>query len=98
MKLSTFPLANFNFRYSDLYVLDKEDLWEALHEYPQAKDSLIQKGIQILEKDKMIDPNMVDDEDESFNGPIEDYMEHLEHEILKITKMIDQAEDKIHVR
>nr|pir hypothetical protein F14H8.6a - Caenorhabditis elegans [Caenorhabditis elegans] len=82
--------------YSDLYVLDKEDLWEALHEYPQAKDSLIQKGIQILEKDKMIDPNMVDDEDESFNGPIEDYMEHLEHEILKITKMIDQAEDKIH--
>ncbi|CAL2045901.1 unnamed protein product [Caenorhabditis brenneri] len=83
--------------YSDLYVLDKEDLWEALREYPHAKDSLIEKGIQILEKDKMIDPNMVDDEEGDFSGSIEDYMEHLNHEVLKITKMIDDAEKNIHV-
>uniref|UniRef100_A0A1I7U889 Cyclic nucleotide-binding domain-containing protein n=1 Tax=Caenorhabditis tropicalis TaxID=1561998 RepID=A0A1I7U889_9PELO len=82
--------------YSDLYVLDKEDLWEALREYPQAKDSLIEKGVQILEKDKMIDPNMVDDEEGDFNGSIEDYMEHLDQEVLKITKIIDDAEKTIH--
>ncbi|ULT91122.1 hypothetical protein L3Y34_009025 [Caenorhabditis briggsae] len=82
--------------YSDLYVLDKEDLWEALREYPQAKDSLIQKGIQILEKDKMIDPDMVDDDEGDFNGPIEDYIEHLNQEILKLTAMVDDAEKSIH--
>ncbi|KAF1750820.1 hypothetical protein GCK72_017371 [Caenorhabditis remanei] len=82
--------------YSDLYVLDKEDLWEALREYPQAKDSLIEKGIQILEKDKMIDPNMVDDEEGDFGGSIEEYLEHLEKEILKITTIVDDAEKSIH--
>ena len=80
-----------------MYVLDKEDLWEALREYPQAKDSLIEKGIQILEKDKMIDPNMVDDEEGDFGGSIEEYLEHLEKEILKITTIVDDAEKSIHV-
>lgn len=83
--------------YSDLYVLDKEDLWEALREYPQAKDSLIQKGIQILEKDNMIDKNMVDDDEEDFSGRIEDYMEHLTKEVQKLTDMIDDAEKTFHV-
>ena len=29
--------------YSDLFVLSKKDLWEALSEYPEAKDMLIGK-------------------------------------------------------
>uniref|UniRef100_A0A183GG23 Cyclic nucleotide-binding domain-containing protein n=1 Tax=Heligmosomoides polygyrus TaxID=6339 RepID=A0A183GG23_HELPZ len=31
--------------YSDLYVLSKDDLWAALREYPEAKKSLMEKGM-----------------------------------------------------
>ncbi|VDO31159.1 unnamed protein product [Heligmosomoides polygyrus] len=31
--------------YSDLYVLSKDDLWAALREYPDAKKSLMEKGM-----------------------------------------------------
>ncbi|XP_067949900.1 cyclic nucleotide-gated channel alpha-3-like [Watersipora subatra] len=41
--------------YSDLFVLSKSDLWDALAEYPEAKDVLIDKGRQVLLKDKLID-------------------------------------------
>ncbi|XP_023319465.1 cyclic nucleotide-gated cation channel subunit A isoform X2 [Eurytemora carolleeae] len=37
--------------YSDLFSLSKDDLWEALSEYPEAKKSLLDKGRQILMKD-----------------------------------------------
>lgn len=30
--------------YCDLYTLQKEDLWDALHEYPHAMQSLMEKG------------------------------------------------------
>ena len=41
--------------YSDLFSLSKDDLWEALEEYPEAKKALLEKGHQILMKDNMID-------------------------------------------
>ena len=41
--------------YADLFTLSKDDLWEALEEYPEAKDVLMEKGRQILLKDNMID-------------------------------------------
>ena len=41
--------------YSDLFSLSKDDLWEALEEYPEAKRALLEKGRQILLKDDMID-------------------------------------------
>ena len=41
--------------YSDLFTLSKDDLWEALEEYPEAKANLLEKGKQILMKDNMID-------------------------------------------
>ena len=34
----------------DLFSLSKDDLWEALSEYPEAKKNLLEKGKQILEK------------------------------------------------
>ena len=40
--------------YSDLFVLSKDDLWEALREYPEAKRMLIEKGRQLLAKDNML--------------------------------------------
>lgn len=41
--------------YADLFTLSKDDLWEALEEYPEAKKALLDKGREILMKDKMID-------------------------------------------
>ena len=41
--------------YADLFSLSKDDLWEALEEYPEAKKALMDKGRDILMKDKMID-------------------------------------------
>lgn len=41
--------------YSDLFVLDKETLWEALREYPDARKVLMQKGREILAKDGLLD-------------------------------------------
>ncbi|WAQ99421.1 CNGA3-like protein [Mya arenaria] len=41
--------------YSDLFCLTKNDLWEALEEYPDAKKMLLEKGKQLLRKDKLLD-------------------------------------------
>uniref|UniRef100_A0A7E4WC21 Cyclic nucleotide-binding domain-containing protein n=2 Tax=Panagrellus redivivus TaxID=6233 RepID=A0A7E4WC21_PANRE len=41
--------------YSDLFALSKDNLWEALREFPEAKKVLIQKGREILRKDNMLD-------------------------------------------
>ena len=41
--------------YSDLFVLSKEALWNALDEYPEAKKMLMAKCRQMLSKDNMLD-------------------------------------------
>ena len=44
--------------YSDLFVLSKDDLWECLAEYPEAKSILIEKGRQMLRKDNLLDEEL----------------------------------------
>ncbi|XP_060043482.1 cyclic nucleotide-gated cation channel alpha-3 [Erinaceus europaeus] len=62
--------------YSDLFCLSKDDLMEALTEYPDAKKALEEKGWQILMKDNLIDEELAkagaDPQD------IEEKVEHLE--------------------
>nr|KAF6446318.1 cyclic nucleotide gated channel subunit alpha 3 [Rousettus aegyptiacus] len=62
--------------YSDLFCLSKDDLMEALTEYPDAKKALEEKGRQILMKDNLID------EDLAKAGPdpkdLEEKVEYLE--------------------
>uniref|UniRef100_A0A8C0DHZ0 Cyclic nucleotide gated channel subunit alpha 3 n=1 Tax=Balaenoptera musculus TaxID=9771 RepID=A0A8C0DHZ0_BALMU len=62
--------------YSDLFCLSKDDLMEALTEYPEAKKALEEKGRQILMKDNLIDEELAkagaDPQD------IEEKVEHLE--------------------
>jgi CRP-like cAMP-binding protein len=41
--------------YSDLFCLSKKDLWDALKEYPEAKENLMQRGQQLLRKDNLLD-------------------------------------------
>ena len=45
--------------YSDLFCLSKDDLWDALTEYPEAKKKLMERGQQILTKDGLIDEEAV---------------------------------------
>lgn len=40
--------------YTDLFMLSKENLWEALREYPEARKSLLEKGRQLLRKDNLL--------------------------------------------
>ncbi|KAM6945390.1 cyclic nucleotide-gated channel cone photoreceptor subunit alpha-like [Aplochiton taeniatus] len=44
--------------YSDLFALTKDDLMDALNEYPDAKYALEDKGRQILVKDNLIDESL----------------------------------------
>jgi len=46
--------------YSDLLRLTKDDLWEALIDYPENRKFLLEKGIAKLKKDNLLE----DDEDE----------------------------------
>ena len=48
--------------YSDLFSLSKDDLWETLEEYPEAKKALLEKGREILIKDNMIDEDKAREE------------------------------------
>ena len=49
--------------YSDIFVLSKADLWDALEEYPEAKKQLIDRGRQILMKDKLLDEELAKKQD-----------------------------------
>ena len=41
--------------YSDIFILSKSDLWQALTEYPDAKLKLMERGKEILMKDNLFD-------------------------------------------
>lgn len=41
--------------YSDLFALSKQDLWNVLEDYPDAKTMLVERGKQILRKDGLLD-------------------------------------------
>ncbi|VDN21545.1 unnamed protein product, partial [Cylicostephanus goldi] len=43
--------------YTDLFVLNKNDLWNALREYPDARKLLMAKGRELLKKDNLLDEN-----------------------------------------
>lgn len=53
--------------YSDLYVLSKQDLWDSLLEYPEAKRTLIEKGRQLLRKDNLLDEEVARRQDMEHN-------------------------------
>ena len=44
-------------------MLSKEDLWEALQEYPEARRTLIEKGRQLLRKDNLLDEEVAKRQD-----------------------------------
>ncbi|CAE1293371.1 CNGA3 [Acanthosepion pharaonis] len=51
--------------YSDLFCLSKNDLWDALAEYPAAKKQLIERGRQLLLKDNLLDEEILKKQEEN---------------------------------
>ncbi|TKR87227.1 hypothetical protein L596_011662 [Steinernema carpocapsae] len=49
--------------YAHLYVLTKDDLWDVIHDYPNAKEALMEKGRQLLRNTNHLD------ESKAFPGP-----------------------------
>jgi len=73
--------------YSDLFVLSKEALWNALQEYPEAKKMLIEKGRQLLIKDRLL-------EDWAMTGEITEEMK-TEERIKNIEEMLNKAQTRL---
>ncbi|CAF3981895.1 unnamed protein product [Adineta steineri] len=46
--------------YSDLYTLQKDDLWLVLDNYPESLAKIIEKGKSILRKDNLLDETLTD--------------------------------------
>nr|7N15_A Chain A, Cyclic nucleotide-gated cation channel [Caenorhabditis elegans]7N15_B Chain B, Cyclic nucleotide-gated cation channel [Caenorhabditis elegans]7N15_C Chain C, Cyclic nucleotide-gated cation channel [Caenorhabditis elegans]7N15_D Chain D, Cyclic nucleotide-gated cation channel [Caenorhabditis elegans]7N16_A Chain A, Cyclic nucleotide-gated cation channel [Caenorhabditis elegans]7N16_B Chain B, Cyclic nucleotide-gated cation channel [Caenorhabditis elegans]7N16_C Chain C, Cyclic nucl len=62
--------------YTDLFVLSKTDLWNALREYPDARKLLLAKGREILKKDNLLDENAPEEQ-----KTVEEIAEHLNNAV-----------------
>ncbi|XP_026767590.3 cyclic nucleotide-gated channel rod photoreceptor subunit alpha [Pangasianodon hypophthalmus] len=71
--------------YSDLFCLSKDDLMEALTEYPDAKAMLEEKGRQILMKDNLLDLEMAK------QGPDP---KDMEEKVIKIGTVLDDMQTR----
>jgi cyclic nucleotide gated channel alpha 3 len=76
--------------FSNLYSLSKDDLWEALSEYPLAKKSLLEKGKALLKKDNLLD-EQVAEEIEQKQKPIHEQIDYLNH--VKLRSLVNKLED-----
>jgi cyclic nucleotide gated channel len=53
--------------YSDLFCLNKKDLWETLADYPEARASLTERGCQLLRKDGLLDESVFESNFSSYS-------------------------------
>ena len=72
--------------YSDLFCLSKDDLWEVLNQYPEAKKILIDKGKKILRKDNLLD--------ESIMQKMEEQQETTEQKVERIESSLDTLQTR----
>ncbi|KAF0298532.1 Cyclic nucleotide-gated cation channel subunit A [Amphibalanus amphitrite] len=67
--------------YSDLFCLSKDDLWQTLNDYPEARRSLLERGRQILQKDGLLDEEAAEAEEAA---DVDEQITHLETEVEKL--------------
>uniref|UniRef100_A0A3B5AET2 Cyclic nucleotide-gated channel cone photoreceptor subunit alpha-like n=1 Tax=Stegastes partitus TaxID=144197 RepID=A0A3B5AET2_9TELE len=88
--------------YSDLFALSKDDLMEALIEYPDAKYALEEKGRAILMKDNLIDESLVSATDakdmENKVNQIEANLEVMAAKFRKLTSHYESSQRKLKQR
>ena len=82
--------------YSDLFSLNKDDLWETLAEYPEARNALLDKGKEILMKDNMIDEEKAKAEAAAHESPAET-VTRLETELETVLTAMTQLMDKYQI-
>ncbi|GMT34192.1 hypothetical protein PFISCL1PPCAC_25489, partial [Pristionchus fissidentatus] len=82
--------------YCDLYTLQKEDLWDALHEYPHAMQSLMEKGRALLKKDNLLEE--VEENPLDFEGdlPLELLLVKANQALDLVHGKLDQAESSFY--
>ncbi|CAJ0572820.1 unnamed protein product, partial [Mesorhabditis spiculigera] len=76
----------------EMYIVKKEDLWEALRDYPQATQSLFEKGRQILAKDNLLEETTEEHDNWDPDAPIEEKFETIRRDMEEFTKQLDEAE------
>lgn len=67
-------------------MLSKEALWNALREYPEAKKKLIEKGRQLLMKDRLL-------EDWAMTGEVTEEIK-AEERIKKLESLLNKAQTR----
>lgn len=82
--------------YSDLFCLNKHDMWDALQEYPEAKKMLSEKGKQILRKDNLLDEEAARRDDrrqQAFDQKIDNMLDmimDLQADMASLEKCVEQ--------
>lgn len=88
--------------YSDLFALSKDDLMEALTEYPDAKNALEEKGRAILMKDNLIDMSLANATDakdlEEKVNQIETSLDVMTVKIKKLSEQYESSQRKLKLR
>ena len=86
--------------FSDLFCLSKNDLWDALKEYPEAKKVLTEKGRQILRKDNLLDEEAARKEErrqQAMVSKIEmivDNVDNMQNELRNLASKIDKLDQR----
>ena len=86
--------------FSDLFCLSKNDLWDALKEYPEAKKVLTEKGRQILRKDNLLDEEAARKEErrqQAMVSKIEmivDNVDNMQTELRNLASKIDKLDQR----
>ena len=87
--------------YSDLFCLSKNDLWEAIEEYPEAKKMLSEKGKQILRKDNLLDEETARREERRQQAMISkvemivDAVDDIQNELKRLADKINQMPSQL---
>ncbi|VEL32282.1 unnamed protein product, partial [Protopolystoma xenopodis] len=79
--------------YSDLFCLSKDDLWDALTEYPEAKAKLMQCGQDMLRKDNLLDEEALAgdrEKQESLEQRVRRVDESLEQVVTRLARLIGE--------
>lgn len=77
--------------FSDVFQLSKDDLWEALSEYPVAKKTLLEKGKALLKKDNLLDLELAEKIERS-HKPIHEQVNELKtSRLARIAQKLDQV-------
>uniref|UniRef100_A0A0N4ZTY7 Cyclic nucleotide-binding domain-containing protein n=1 Tax=Parastrongyloides trichosuri TaxID=131310 RepID=A0A0N4ZTY7_PARTI len=86
--------------YTDLFVLNKQDLWNALKEYPEARKMLIAKGREILKKDNLLDENAPEEQStvEEIAEELQNSIKVLQTRLARLTAEYTNTENKLRNR